>query len=216
MNHPIIIIGAGGHARVIADALLAAGEKVLGYTDSDRSLQGTAIYGLPVLGDDSRLCDYSPVEVLLANGMGGVGERGKSTLRSRVQIRLAAQGWRFAAVRHPTAIVSAFASLAEGVQLLAASVVQAGASVGVGAIVNTAAVIEHDVSLGDWVHVAPGAVLCGNVSIEKFSHIGAGAVVRQGIRLGADTVVAAGAVVVKDFSGPGLLMGVPARFFVDK
>ena len=124
--------------------------------------------------------------------------------------RLQARGWRFVDVRHPAALVSRFALVHDGAQLLAASVVQAGAEVGEGCIVNTAAVVEHDVTLGGWVHVAPRALVCGDVAIGARSHIGAGAIVRQGIRLGEETVVGAGAVVVRDFAGGGLLIGVPA------
>jgi len=83
--------------------------------------------------------------------------------------------------------------------------------IGEGCIVNTAAVIEHDVELGVWTHIAPRALVCGTVVVGARCHVGAGAVVRQGLRLGDDTVIGAGAVVVKDFSGNGVLVGVPAR-----
>lgn len=206
---PVIVIGAGGHAAVVADALLAASETVLGFTDADPRRHGQQLCGLPVLGDDATvLAAHTPTTARLANGIGGV--RG-TELRQRVQQRLQEQGWQFTGVRHPSAIVSRFARLGDGVQLLAASVVQAGAELGAGCIVNTAAVVEHDCRLGEQVHVAPRALLCGDVEIGARCHIGAGAVVRQGLRLGEDTVVGAGAVVLKDFAGAGTLVGVPAR-----
>ena len=209
MNPSIIVIGAGGHAVVVADALLAAGETVLGFTDADPRRHGQRRCGLPVLGDDDVvLAGHTKDTIRLANGIGGV--RG-TALRQRVQQRLQAQGWQFTGVRHPSAVVSPFARVGDGVQLLAASVVQAGAEIGAGCIVNTAAVVEHDCRLGEQVHVAPRALLCGGVTVGARSHIGAGAVVRQGLRLGDDTVVGAGAVVVKDFLGGGTLVGVPAQ-----
>lgn len=211
MKLPLIVVGAGGHAVVVADALLAAGERVLGFTDTDASLHGRTLCGLPVLGDDRVLDTHTPQSLALANGIGGVGRASGDPLRRRVQQRLTSLGWQFVTVRHPSALVSPFAHIAAGSQLLAASVVQPGAEVGEGAIVNTAAVIEHDTAIGAWVHVAPGALLCGNVQVGARSHIGAGAVVRQGVRLGADSMVGAGAVVVKDFEGGGLLVGMPAR-----
>ena len=210
MNLPLIIIGAGGHGAVVADALMAAGGEVLGFTDADVSRCGSIVCGRPVLGDDRALLAHSPAEVLLVNGLGGIGNTSLDPRRERLQRDLEAQGWTFAAVRHPSAIVSPYARVGRGAHLLAACVVQAGADVGMGCIVNTAAVVEHDVVLGDWVHVAPGAVLCGGVWVGGRSHIGAGAVVRQGVRLGAETIVAAGAVVVRDEDG-GVLVGVPAR-----
>lgn len=209
MSLAVIVIGAGGHAVVVADALLAAGETVLGFTDADPQRHGQRLCGLPVLGDDATvLAAHRPDTTRLANGIGGV--RG-TALRQRVQQRLQAQGWQFTGVRHPSAIVSPFARVGDGVQLLAASVVQAGAEIGAGCIVNTAAVVEHDCRLGEQVHVAPRALLCGEVELGARCHVGAGAVVRQGLRLGADTVVGAGAVVLKDFAGAGTLVGVPAR-----
>jgi sugar O-acyltransferase (sialic acid O-acetyltransferase NeuD family) len=209
MTLPIIVIGAGGHAAVVADALLAAGETVLGCTDADRSRHGSRLCGLPVLGDDeSVLAAHAPSRTRLANGIGGVRD---TALRRRVQQRLQGQGWQFVGVRHPSAIVSPFARVGESVQLLAGCVVQAGAELGAGCIVNTAAVVEHDCRLGEQVHVAPRALLCGGVEIGARSHVGAGAVVRQGLRLGDDTLIGAGAVVLRDFAGAGTVVGVPAR-----
>jgi sugar O-acyltransferase (sialic acid O-acetyltransferase NeuD family) len=209
MSEPLIIVGAGGHAAVVADALLAAGETVLGFTDPIAALHGTLQCGLPVLGDDATvLAMHSPRNVRLVNGLGGVCG---TAMRQRVQQHLQARGWRFAAVRHPSAIVSRFADLGDATQLLAAGVVQAGARIGNGCIVNTAAVVEHDCRLGSQVHVAPRALLCGGVEVGSGSHIGAGAVLRQGVRLGPETVVGAGAVVLRDSPGGQTLVGTPAR-----
>jgi sugar O-acyltransferase (sialic acid O-acetyltransferase NeuD family) len=207
---PVIIVGAGGHGLVVADALLAAGRRVIGFTDVDATRHGRHVAGLPVLGGDDALAAYAAGDVLLANGIGGVGRRGGEPLRRRVQERLSHAGWHFTGVRHPSAIVSELATVEPTAQLLAASIVQPGARVGAGAIVNTAAVVEHDASVGAWTHVAPRALLCGDVHVGEMSHVGAGAVVRQGLRLGARTTVGAGAVVLRDFPGDGVLVGVPA------
>lgn len=208
---PVIIVGAGGHATVIADALLAAGRCVLGFTDPDVKRHGGTLCGLPVLGDDTVLARHTPQTLALANGIGGAGNPDAAALRRSVQQRLEANGWQFVTVRHPAAIVSPFARIGNASQLLAASIVQAGADVGEGCIVNTAAIVEHDVALGSWSHVAPRAVVCGNVVIGERCHIGAGSVVRQALRLANDTIVGAGAVVVKDCPQGGLFVGVPAR-----
>lgn len=211
MSPSVVIVGAGGHARVVADALLAAGMQVLGCTDADPRRHGGAVLGLPVLGDDSALASYDRSKVLLANGVGGVGDRTHVRARRNVQQRLIQGGWQFATIVHPRAIVSAHARLGAGVQVLAGAVVQVGASVGDGCIINTGAIVEHDVVLGDFTHVAPRGLVCGDVTIGPDCHIGAGAIVRQGLRLGADTLVGAGAVVVKDFAEACVLVGVPAR-----
>jgi sugar O-acyltransferase (sialic acid O-acetyltransferase NeuD family) len=210
MSLPVIVIGAGGHASVVADALLTAGYAVLGFTDAAAGRQGSLVCGLPVLGDDSVLARYRCDEVLLANGIGSLGGE-PVPLRQRLQQGLEASGWRFCHVIHPAAVVSRFAHLDEGVQVMAGCVVQAGAVLGKGVIVNTAAVVEHDVALGPWSHVAPRAVVCGDTRVGAASHIGAGATVLQGIDLGPVTLVGAGAVVVRNFSGNGALVGVPAH-----
>lgn len=211
MSIAFVVIGSGGHAAVVADALLAAGEHVLGFTDPDARRQGQRLCGLPVLGDDSVLDQHTPAGVWLANGIGGAGAASGQGLRATVQRGLEARGWHFAGVRHPRAVVSNFAQVSASAQLFANCVVQTGAIVGDGCIVNTAAVIEHDTVLGEFVHVACGAVLCGNVCVGAHSHVGAGAVVRQGVQLGEATVVGAGAVVVNNFAGGATLVGVPAQ-----
>ena len=209
MIFSVIIIGAGGHASVVADALLAAGHHVIGFTDMNPALHGSTVCGLPVLGSDHVLAGQDPNAVWLANGMGSVRTEPLAP-RRRAQQALQAAGWRFCPVVHPRACVSRFATLGDAVQVMAASVVQAGATLGAGTIVNTAAVVEHHAVLGDWSHIAPGAVVCADTRLGPHSHVGAGATVRQGLQLGAHTLVAAGAVVVRNFSGSGTLAGVPA------
>ena len=206
----MLIIGAGGHAKVLADALLASGRQVIGFLESSAKDRHRAevLPGVFVLGTDDVLRSYAPAEVELVNGLGGIDCGG---LRCRVQANLEADGWSFCGVCHPAAQVSSFAFLSAGVQLLAGCVVQAGARLGAGSIINTAAVVEHDCTLEEYVHVAPRAVICGNTYVGCNSHIGAGAIVRQGLTLGANTLVGLGAVVVKDFEGRGTLIGVPAR-----
>lgn len=211
MTERLIIIGSGGHAAVVADALLASGEDVIGLTDLDSRRHGKKVCGLPVLGGDEVLHGHSSDRIRLVNGIGGAGNPGSMTMRQSLQRRLESDGWTFAGVRHPSAVVSAFADVHRTSQLFAHSVVQAGAVIGDACIVNTAAIVEHDAVLGRFVHVSCGAVVCGGVGIGDRSHIGAGAVVRQGVRLGVETIVGAGAVVLLDCQGEATLIGVPAR-----
>lgn len=211
MSGAVVIVGAGGHARVVADALLCAGIEVLGFIDRDTALHGTSIYGLPILGDDEALSGMVRSHCLLANGIGGVGLEQAVPLRRKVQERLEAAGYSFCGVRHPSAQISPRAILADDVQVFAGGVVQPGAKIARGVIINTRSIVEHDCQIGAFVHCAPGSVVCGEVTLEADVHVGAGAVIRQGLRLGRRIVVAAGAVVVADHPGPGTLLGVPAR-----
>lgn len=205
---PVIIVGAGGHGRVLADALLAARTEVLGFIDADPRLTGMSFLGLRVLGGDEVLAASRQDEVQLVLGVGSVG---LPTTRRVLGEKLSSQGWRFATVVHPRAIVAPGAQLADGAQVMAGSVVQTGASVGVCAIVNTGALVDHDCEIGRFTHIAPGVTLSGGVVVGEGSHIGTGAVIIQGVRLGARTIVAAGAVVINDDPGEATLMGVPAR-----
>ena len=199
---PIIIVGAGGHGRVLADALLLSGRTVLGFVDADARLHDTTFTGLKVLGDDSRLMAGDWPEAALVNGIGG---RPGGRVRRDAQVRLEAEGRRFTGARHPTAIISPSAEVDDTAQFLARAVVQAGAVVSRGCIVNTGAIVEHDCVIQPFTHCAPGSILCGDV------RVGAGAVVREGVTLGDGVVVGAGAVVVDDHAGPALLLGAPAR-----
>jgi len=207
----LIIVGAGGHGRVLADALIAAGAGIAGFVDADPALKGRRVMGFEVLGGDAALEGLDRAEFSLVNGIGSLGTPDAPPTRRLAGERLAAAGWRIADVRHPSAIVAPSARLAAGVQLLARAVVQPAAEIGANVIVNTAAIVEHDCVVGAWSHVSIGAILCGGVRIGDGCHIGAGAVIIQGVRLGDSTIVGAGAAIVKDDDGPGPLVGVPAR-----
>ncbi|USU14102.1 acetyltransferase (plasmid) [Sphingomonadaceae bacterium OTU29THOMA1] len=207
-NIAVVVIGAGGHACVVADALIASGRDIVAFAETDPDKIGTTLMGRPILAQDC-LGDFGSREShQLANGIGGVRD---TKLRRRVQNDLSEAGWRFVTVCHPAATVSSHAVIAEGVQLLAGSIVQVGARIGQGAIINTGAIVEHDCAIGEWTHIAPAATLCGDATIGAGSIVGARAVVIQGMRIGDNTLIGAGAVVVRDFGGGGILYGVPAR-----
>jgi UDP-perosamine 4-acetyltransferase len=211
MSRPIVIVGAGGHARVLADALIVSGAVVVGFVDSNPSLRGGTALSLPVLGDDTWLDRPEYAECALVNGIGGVGDARGASPRRIVQERLEERGRTFVGVHHPQATVSRFAMIGDAVQLLARCVVQSGCEIGKGCIVNTGAIVEHDCRIGAFTHCAPGSLICGDVSVGENSYVGAGAVVRQGVCLEGATVVGAGAVVLRSFAGRGPLVGVPAK-----
>ncbi|KQT31160.1 hypothetical protein ASG29_14335 [Sphingomonas sp. Leaf412] len=204
----IVVIGAGGHAAVVADAIRCGRDTVVAFADADPAKIGWSLQGASIV-DEARIgASFDRDTYLLANGIGGVRD---TTLRRRVQEQLEHDGWRFATIRHPAAIVSDHATIVDGAQVLAGCIVQAGAHIGRGAIVNTGAIVEHDCTIGEWTHLAPAATVCGDVTIGAGSIVGARAVVIQGIRIGAETLIGAGAVVVRNFEGGGTLYGVPAR-----
>ncbi len=213
MTDGVIIIGAGGHARVLADALRESGFTLIGFTDAAQSEHGRRIDNVVVIGGDEILGRYSREQTVLVNGVGSVGA---PDTRRAVQERLTSAGWRFISVVHPRATVSRAAHIEEGAQIMAGAVIQAGARIGGATIVNTAASVDHDCEIGAYCHIAPGAVLSGGVRLGEGCHIGAGAVIIQGLHIGAASMIGAGAVVVDSHPPGSRLLGVPARPKVGK
>jgi sugar O-acyltransferase (sialic acid O-acetyltransferase NeuD family) len=207
---PILVIGAGGHARVLADCLCRLALPVMGFLDTDSTLHGRRIAGFPVIGDDDILRDHLPASVTLVNGVGSVD----IPLRRRAVFeRLAATGYAFRAVVDAAAFVAGEVALGDGAQIMAGALVQTGARIGANVIVNTGAIVEHDCEIEDHCHIATGARLSGSVHVGAGCHIGAGATVIQGVRIGAGALIAAGAVVVRDVQPGQRVRGVPAQGF---
>jgi sugar O-acyltransferase (sialic acid O-acetyltransferase NeuD family) len=204
----LIVIGGGGHAKVLLEALMLGGAHVLGLTDVSSARVGTTVLGVPVLGGDEVVRRYAPGEIGLVNGVGSVGS---TQLRAEVYGRFTQEGYTFVSVVHRSAVVSPSAILRPGVQVMAGAVVQAEALIEEDAIVNTGATVDHDCRIGRHVHLAPGVTLSGAVSIGKSTHVGSGATVVQGVRIGAQCVIAAGALVVADIPDGHRVAGVPAR-----
>ena len=205
MSSPIIVYGAGGHARSLLEAIRSAGVfEAVALVDDNPDRAGTEVLGVPVVAG----LDGVPGVEHAFVGVGGVAER---ETRTRVVGRLLAAGFTLPPVVHASAAVSPWAELGRGVQILALAVVNAGAVLHDGAIVNTGAIVEHDCVVGAAAHVAPRATLGGDVSVGDGAHVGMGAVVVEGVRLGAGAFVAAGAVVTKDVPDGARVGGVPAK-----
>jgi sugar O-acyltransferase (sialic acid O-acetyltransferase NeuD family) len=203
-----IVIGGGGHARVVISILRKLKEhSVLGYTDgTDRG----SVMGAPYLGPDSSLPSMisglrQPLAVL------GVGQIGLGRARQELWDKLVACKVHFPSVLSPDAIVNPSVTGGEAATVMDGAVINCGVALGRGVIVNTNSTIEHDTVLGDWVHVAPGATVCGEVTIGPYSMIGAGATVIEGKKIAPCCVVGAGATVVHDLTEPGIYVGSPAR-----
>jgi len=205
MRKPVVILGGGGHARVVLDTLRRLDIEVVGLVGPEPPRWRDSV---PYLGDDDALRAFEPSTVRLVNGLGSIG---RTRRRQDLFSRFKSAGFSFETLVDPTALVSPSAELGEGVQVLAAAVVQAGVRIAANSIVNTGAIVEHDTIIGEHGHVAPRAVLSGGIEVGNGSHIGVGATVIQGIVLGDDVVVAAGAVVIRNVESGATVAGVPAR-----
>lgn len=209
----IIIIGAGGHARVLIDVLRAMGARPTAAVDANPALHGGELDGVPIIGGDERVFARAAADVVLVNAQGNVPTLTGSGLARRRKVfeKFIERGYTFMSVISPTAVVSPHATISPGAQVLIRAVVNAGARVAANAIVNTGAQLDHDCSLGAHSHVAPGAVLCGGVHIGEECHVGAGAVVIPQTRIGAGATIGAGAAVVADVHAATCVLGVPAK-----
>lgn len=207
-NKPVILLGAGGHATVLLDVLTLVGANVLGYLDKSSGGGGDNLRDVPFLGVDEEVRRFSPTDILLVNGIGSVG---KAESRREIFLKFRAWGYHFRSVIHPTATISNWARMGEGVQVMAGAVVGANVTVGDNVIINTRATVDHDCHLASHVHIAPGAVLSGMVQVGESAHIGTGAAVKQGVRIGERAIVGVGSAVVHDISVGAVAYGCPAR-----
>jgi UDP-perosamine 4-acetyltransferase len=208
MQKPIIILGAGGHAKVLIDALQLQLANIVGITDPDPELHGKDVMGIPIIGDDNSILQYGVNDIMLVNGLGKVN---RSSKRMQIYDTFKERGYIFTRVIHASAVISPGAYLAEGVHVMAGAVIQTLGTIGVNTIINTRASIDHECIIGDHVHIAPGTSISGGVKIGDNVLIGAGATIIQGIHVGAGSIVGAGAVVTKDVMEGVIVMGTPAR-----
>jgi sugar O-acyltransferase (sialic acid O-acetyltransferase NeuD family) len=205
-----VILGGGGHARVLIDCLVATGvAELVGLLDAKASGTGERVFGLPVLGSDAVLPELRESGVThFVVGLGGVEN---NRPRARLFDLGCAAGLMPLTVCHPSAVISTYCTIGAGCQMLACSVVNAGAQLGQNVIINTGGIVEHDCRVADHAHIATGARLASTVSVGVGAHVGAGATVVQCRSIGAWSVVGAGAVVVRDVPIETVVVGVPAR-----
>lgn len=194
----LVIYGAGGHGRVVADAAHAAGLHILGFVDD--APDSPLPLRWPMLEND-------PHQLSEAHWIVGIGDN-----RTREQIgrRLSAEARPLASVIHPRAIVSASAKLGQGVFIGPGAVVHSDAVLGDGAIVNSGAIVEHDCRLESYCHIAPGAVLGGGVTVGAGALVGLNASVLPCVSIGQYSIIGAGSVVTRVIPANRTAVGAPA------
>lgn len=204
-----VILGAGGHARVVLDALAAQARwSRYAFLDRDSALRGRMVSGVPVVGDDDDLVQAARNGFThFIVGIGGIGDNAP---RLKLYEKGLAAGLEPASALHPAAHVAASSAIGDGTAVLAGVVVNPDAAVGRNVVLNTGCIVEHDCRIGDHVQVSPGAIVLGGVSVGRLAYIGAGAVLVQGVRIGQSAVVGAGAVVLTNVPDGARAIGVPA------
>ncbi len=189
---PVVVIGGGGHASVLVDILRAQNRKILAIISHDAIKNRKVFAGIKHLDNDHDVLAFAPGDVLLINGIGMMPRTKNKRILNDHFLSL---GYRFGSVIASSALISPFATLGEGIQVLPHAVIQAGATIGEHSVINTGAIVEHDSTIGAYNHIGPRATLCGQVTTQEDVYVGAGATVIQNVQLDRLSIVGAGSIV---------------------
>lgn len=200
----MIIIGTGGHARVVAELAKILNHEIQGFLDLDYSGRSEEILGVPVLGGMD-LLEAFPKKV---NFFVAVGE---NSSRKKTYNELIAREFNPVTLIHPTVILSEGAKIDKGVFIGAGAVINIDAEIGENSIVNTGVIIDHETTIGRDSHVAPGCRIAGRVKIGEGTFIGIGASLIDKIKIGDGVIVGAGTVIIEDVPSFSKIVGVPGR-----
>jgi len=204
-SRKLIVIGAGGHARIVIDTAEDIGYKIYGIIDIYYKGQEEIILNYPVLGDFSFLNDLDPNKFILALSIGDNSERAtyfKKSLKSDFQV---------ATIIHPTAIVSKNAEIDSGVFIGSGAIINAKAKIGKNTIVNTGAIIEHEVEIGNHSHIGPGSRIAGRVRIGEQTFVGIGTSIIDKITIGEKVIIGVGSVILNDIEPNSTVVGIPGK-----
>lgn len=197
----LVIIGASGQGKVVADIARQLGYADIVFLDDNKDAKTCGAY--PVVGCSQDACQYASAEFVVAIG--------NARVRQKLHRELQSMGLRITTLIHPGAVVAADVKIGIGTVVMAGAVINPYAEIGQGCIINTCSSVDHDCKLGDFVHISVGAHVAGTVTIGDNTWVGAGAVISNNLDVTADCMIGAGAVVVKDISEAGTYVGVPAK-----
>lgn len=209
MNKPVIMLGAGGHARVLLTMLDQLRVPVSAVSSPEQPKAADFPPNVIRLAEDDGVFQFNAADYDLVNGLGSLP--GRDNQRQRLHQLFSSAGYTFSRVISPTAHVAGDCYLAEGVQIMPGAILNS-CRVSRFTLINSGAIVEHDVAIGEHCHIAPGAVICGDVTLGEQVHVGAGATVIQGITIGANTVIGAGATITQDIPANAIVY--PAKPFI--
>lgn len=195
----LVIIGASGHGKVIADIARRNGYSEIIFLDDDETICECGKY--PVLGNSTEVEGFVDADVII-----GIGNY---RIRRRIQESIPEEN--LVTLIHPNAVVGEEVTIGAGTVVMAGAVINPGAKIGKGCIINTGSSVDHDCKVGDYVHIAVGSHLCGTVTVGDGTWIGAGATVSNNISICQECVIGAGAVVIRNLTESGTYVGVPAK-----
>ncbi|HHT96070.1 MAG TPA: acetyltransferase [Clostridiaceae bacterium] len=202
----LVIIGAGGHGKVVAD--IATKMKCwdsIRFLDDNKSI--TNCLGFDVVGQISDAIKYRDCSDFFV-------AIGNNNIREKIQEDLIRRGFKIAILLHPSAIIGTSVDIGIGTAIMAGAIINSSSKIGNGCIINTNSSLDHDNVVGDYVHVSPGVKTGGNINIGRLTWLGIGSVVSNSISICSSCKTGAGAVVVRDITEPGTYVGVPVRRIV--
>jgi sugar O-acyltransferase (sialic acid O-acetyltransferase NeuD family) len=200
----LLILGAGGHGAVVAEAAAQSGLwEEISFLDDDTSIDSVLDY--PVAGAIAQVFTLADQDSEIVVAIGN--NRQRLSLCNEIL----AKGLELATVIHPNACISPSATISSGSVVFAGAVVNVGAKLGRACILNTSATVDHDCIIEDGAHISPGANLAGDVTIGECTWVGLGSVIKEGVQIGSDTITGAGSAVIADVGNGETVVGVPAR-----
>ncbi|WP_161879558.1 acetyltransferase [Alkalibacterium sp. MB6] len=203
MNNKLVIIGASGHGKVVADIAIKMNKwQSIAFLDDDESIKTSM--GLEVIGKTIDAFTYKDeVDFFVAIG--------SNATREKIQEKLIDKRLNVVSLIHPSSVIGTDVEIGIGTTVMAGVVVNSSTRIGKGCIINTSASLDHDNVIKDYVHVSPGVRIAGNVEIGKSTWLGIGSVISNNVNICSGCNVGAGAVMVKDITEPGTYVGVPVR-----
>jgi len=208
VNEKVVIIGAGGHAKVIADIVIRSNDELIGFLDDNISKETNIIENYKVIGTikDAKELQQNDKKIKFIIGIGN------NDIRKRISEEYSLQ---YYTAIHPSAIIGLNARIEEGTVVMANSIINPDSKIGKHCIINTGTIVEHENTIEDYVHLSPSVTLSGNVKVAKLVHIGTGCKVKNNININKRCILGVGTVVVKDINETGVYVGVPARKLKD-
>jgi acetyltransferase EpsM len=203
MSEKIFVIGAGGHAEVVIDAILSSGLQVYGIFDDNESLIGKNIFQIPILGKIEKAMEITDGKFIVAIG--------DNEIRMKIVKNLSFSDDKFYTVVHPSAVIGKNVEIGAGTMVLGGVVINTGTSIGRHCIINTSSSLDHHNKISDFVHIAPGTHTGGNVEIKEGTLLGIGTSVIPGIKIGKWSIIGAGTVLIEEVPDYATVIGVPGR-----
>jgi sugar O-acyltransferase (sialic acid O-acetyltransferase NeuD family) len=204
----IVLIGAGGHCKVIIDIIKSRNEfEIVGITDEKQKINN--VLDVPIIGSDEIL--YQIFNSGVQYAFISIGALNNINLRNLIYDKLEKIGFKIPVLIHKNATVSEYSEIKDGTCVMPGAIINAGSCIGKNCIINTGCVIDHDCNIGNNTHISPNVTIAGNVNIGNNTHIGIGSSIIQGLSLGSNVTIGAGAVVITNINDNALAVGIPAK-----